>query len=89
MIEQCFGQIKHRFPILQYGVRLQMDLIPKCIISCFILHSMSKMLNDMDDFDDKHQDQIILEELNEADADLRHQGQMRRQEIAQLIYNHN
>ena len=52
MIEQCFGQIKRRFPILQYGVQLQMDLIPKCSISCFIMHNMTKMLNNTDDFDD-------------------------------------
>lgn len=46
VIEHSFGQLKRRFPILRYGIRLQLDNIPKCIMSCFILHNTAKFVDD-------------------------------------------
>ena len=53
VIENSFGHLKRRFPILRYGVRLKLENIPKCILSCFILHNISKYLGDpYDDLQD-------------------------------------
>lgn len=46
IIERCFGQLKQRFPILQYKIRVATELVPTVIGSCFILHNVAKFLND-------------------------------------------
>lgn len=48
VIEQAFGQLKRRFPILRYGVRLKLENTPKCIVACFVLHNVSRFLHDPD-----------------------------------------
>nr|CAI5833233.1 unnamed protein product [Callosobruchus analis] len=47
IIERCFGQLKRRFPILQYMVRLKLDRVVSVIISCAVLDNMSKCLNEL------------------------------------------
>lgn len=48
-IERCFGQLKARFPILQYKVRsTKMETIPSIIICCVVLHNIAKWLKDED-----------------------------------------
>jgi hypothetical protein len=46
IIERCFGQLKQRFPVLQYKVRLALKSVPKLIIFYFILHNIAKYLKD-------------------------------------------
>lgn len=91
VIEQSFGQVKRRFPILRYGIRLNFNMIPKCIISCFVLHNVSKFLNDIEIFDEDmiEEDEPDFPEIGDPGADLRHQGEQRRREIADILFNRN
>ena len=57
IIERCFGQLKARFPILQYKVRSKLEKIAPVVISCVVLHNIAKYLRD-DDF-------AFPQELNE------------------------
>jgi hypothetical protein len=50
IIERCFGQLKRRFPILHYKVRLSLEKVPAVIVACFMLHNVAKYLDDTDDF---------------------------------------
>ena len=43
-IEQCFGQLKRRFPILHYGIRLKLESAPRVIIACAVLHNIARYL---------------------------------------------
>lgn len=43
--------MKQRFPILANCVRLSLEKIPKVIVSCAVLHNISKHVNDDFDFD--------------------------------------
>ena len=49
-IERCFGQLKKRFPILQSRVTVHLNLIPRVIVACCIMHNVAKYLQDPDDF---------------------------------------
>ncbi|CAH1986388.1 unnamed protein product [Acanthoscelides obtectus] len=42
--ERCFGQLKRRFPILQYVCRVKLENVPKIIIACIVLHNVAKSL---------------------------------------------
>ncbi|CAH2012327.1 unnamed protein product [Acanthoscelides obtectus] len=55
IIECCFGQLKRRFPILQYVCRVKLENVPKIIIACIVLHNVAKILGDAD-FDLVEQD---------------------------------
>ena len=44
IIENSFGQLKCRFPILRYNVHLKLENILKCIMSCFVLHDIAKLV---------------------------------------------
>ena len=90
VIEQCFGQLKRRFPILRYGVRLKLERVPTCIIACFILHNVAKSLNDPEDFEED------IEEVDndphvprEGEGAIRAQGQVRRHNFVEIISNLN
>ncbi|CAH1962049.1 unnamed protein product [Acanthoscelides obtectus] len=49
IIECCFGQLKCRFPILQYVCRVKLENVPKISIACIIvLHNVAKSLDDPD-----------------------------------------
>lgn len=84
IIERCFGQVKQRFPILQNKIRLAKDKVPSTIVSCFVLHNAAKLLNDEDFFELEApaQPQIINEEEQVTER-----GRIRRNEIANAIYN--
>lgn len=91
IIERCFGQLKRRFPILQYVCRVAASNVPTIIVCCFVLHNVAKYLHD-DDFTDDTQD------LNEDDSDgeqeecttereILMRGREKREQIATLIEN--
>lgn len=88
-IERCFGQLKRRFPILQYVCRVKLQKVPKVIVTCIVLHNVAKTLGDPDwepqevmndDEDDDHLDQI---------GPLRQQGQEIRRNLSLIINNFN
>ncbi|XP_063907400.1 putative nuclease HARBI1 [Zophobas morio] len=84
IIERCFGQVKKRFPILMNDIRVRLSRIPKLIVSCFVLHNVSKFVNDVNDFPD-----IPLEEDDEIVEHENHnpiQGIQRRNELDQILY---
>jgi hypothetical protein len=88
IIERCFGQLKQRFPVLQYKVRLALKSVPKLIICCFILHNIAKYLKDEMEL----LQQIDLEEneiQEEPMNNIRFRGQQKRREIAYIIYEQN
>lgn len=86
-IEQSFGQLKRRFPILRYGVRLNMDKVCECILSCFILHNIAKILKE-EDFDGEPEDVYPYEEPPLQDGGtLRAQGKTRRDSLADVVFN--
>lgn len=89
IIEQSFGQLKRRFPILRYGIRLKMENMCACITACFILHNVAKHINDLDfDEEETFDDNIYYDVPREENAgQLRIQGQARRNAIAQVIYD--
>lgn len=71
--------------------------MPSLILSCFILHNVAKYLNDNpDDFDELDDNENDVDD-NENDDDnahdnqvmLREQGNQRRNEISQIIFNFN
>lgn len=90
-IERSFGQLKRRFPILRYGIRLQLHKAPTCILACFVLHNVAKFLNEEDIDDPQYigdaDDQLTHEDDNAGDGaqQLRLRGQLRRNEIAALV----
>lgn len=89
IIERCFGQLKARFPVLQYKVRSTLEKIPPTIIACVVLHNIAKHLHD-EDFN-------INEEVNfEIDAQnnnnmrtnmIRQLGQQKRELITEMLFN--
>ncbi|CAH1993118.1 unnamed protein product [Acanthoscelides obtectus] len=56
VIEQCFGQIKRRFPILKYCFRVKLTNVLDIIVACIILHNIAKALQDPD-FEGSDEDQ--------------------------------
>ncbi|XP_003724868.3 putative nuclease HARBI1 [Strongylocentrotus purpuratus] len=94
VIEQAFGQLKRRSPILRYGVRLKLENIPKCIVACFVLHNVSRFLHDPDDDlrGDDEDGEIAGDNGNhggvveQGPRILRQRGQQKRDEIANHIY---
>ncbi|KAJ8913775.1 hypothetical protein NQ315_002681 [Exocentrus adspersus] len=91
IIERCFGQLKRRFPILQYMVRIKLDRVASVIVSCAVLHNISKYLHDNMHDDDEQEniadEQELVDEENDLDLDenLRRRGLQRREEIKNLI----
>ncbi|KAJ8910366.1 hypothetical protein NQ315_007477 [Exocentrus adspersus] len=93
IIERCFGQLKARFPILQYKVRTKFEKIPPTIVSCVVLHNTAKWLGDDDfnmldiphDFDNNHQ--AVNNEDNRGANVLRQLGVQRRELIAEQLLN--
>jgi nuclease HARBI1 len=85
IIEHTFGQLKRRFPILRYGVRIKLERVPICIAACFVLHNIAKSLNDPDFEDDEDVEENVFEnDLLEplSENELRVQGHLRRHQIA-------
>ena len=86
VIEQAFGQLKRRFPILHYGICLKLSVVPTCIMACFILHNVAKHLSDPDDFDDIYyeNDDWFPDDPYQI-ANLKVRGEQRRNEIMELL----
>lgn len=93
IVERCFGQLKQRFPVLQNTVRISLDLVPTVIVSCFILHNVSKYIKDNSVFDEEQYHNNGDEEnemMNEIDGEdladgRRAEGQAKRRELAAVI----
>ena len=85
IIERCFGQLKRRFPILQGRVRLQLKNVPRVVIACFVLHNISKYLNDPDDFLEFSEEPVDDGPENFNDARKRQRRQEKRQRLAQVV----
>lgn len=87
VIEQAFGQLKRRFPMLKYGVRLNLKSVPAAITRCAVLHNISKHLNEPDPNDEEEasEDEIHESHLGvDLNGDI--QGQTRRREIAEILF---
>ena len=45
-IEYAFGRLKARWSILTRKVNLNLETVPKVILTCFILHNLCELHND-------------------------------------------
>lgn len=87
-IECCFGQLKQRFPILQYKVRLRLQKVPEILVCCIVLHNIAKFSQDPDfdleqvNFENNHEmvDENIIDNMD----NYRRLGMQRRDEISLL-----
>lgn len=88
IIERCFGQLKRRFPILQYTCRVLSQKIPSIIICCFVLHNVAKYLQD-DDFvgNENGEEGVNIEDAPIDEGELRQRGCQKRSSIARIIHN--
>ena len=89
IIERCFGQLKRRFPILQYVCRVAASKVPTIIVCCFVLHNIAKYLQD-DDFTDNIEDlgdDCGDEEEHITEREILTKGREKREEIASVIQN--
>lgn len=91
VIEQCFGQLKRRFPILRYGIRLKFENIPLCISACCILHNIARHLNEFDFADDEYEEADMGQNCDivngQKNLALQLRGEHRRRELASIVYN--
>lgn len=97
VIERCFGQLKKRFPMMQYTVRVGVEKLTRFILSAFILHNVAKYLNDPDDFDEPH-DSTSSTNADDPEGDsydeepsrvVLARGKQKRREIAAIIQTLN
>jgi hypothetical protein len=92
IIERCFGQVKRRFPILHYKVRVKLEMVGNVIIACFVLHNVAKYLNEDDGFPELDCDSEVEDGTEQVETDnttqerLRRLGQQKRQEITNIIF---
>lgn len=87
-IECCFGQLKRRFPMLHYTLRLKSDRLCTFILAGFILHNVAKYLQDPDeDFGDIDDDEPPFCLPLQADGApwVRHAGHQKRDAVAQQV----
>ncbi|KAK4877272.1 hypothetical protein RN001_009778 [Aquatica leii] len=64
IIKRCFGQLKRRFPILQYVCRVKLEFVPKIIVARIALHNILKTIGDPDF---KLTEDVIKKERNHDD----------------------
>lgn len=92
IIECSFGQLKRRFPILQYTCRVELAKIPKVVVACAVLHNIAKYLGD-EDFPEDDEELVLQRDLPPAEEEttdaIRARGSLRRHELAELIHNNN
>lgn len=91
IIERCFGQLKQRFSILQYKIRVSTELAPHVIASCFILHNIAKFLKDdyiliNDDYNNNDVWQLG-NDIEQQTARISEAGKNKRRMIANLLSN--
>lgn len=93
IVERVFGQWKKRFPLIGSCVRIALDRIPKLIVSCAVLHNISKHLND--DFENPPDNNEEIEENDDLgeEAAVHHEnaaskarGEQKRREMFQFIH---
>jgi hypothetical protein len=89
IIERCFGQLKRRFPMMGYIIRVDLKKVSPFIVSAFVLHNVAKFLID-EDFEggEPLPDEDTAEEIQRIDISssrIRLEGQRRRREIAQQL----
>lgn len=91
IIERCFGQLKRRFPILHYKVRLRLDKVASAIIACFVFHNVAKYLGDVDDFPELNDLDVggnDIENMEDVSAALqRERGEQKRDQLATILLN--
>lgn len=93
IIERVFGQLKQRFPCLQYKLRISTQNAPKVILVCFFLHNVSKhFLQEDESRNSYEEEQTTASEDTSSDgsrraAILKEQGKRRRNEIALILFN--
>ena len=46
IIENVFGQITSRFQMLRTPIRIDIEMVPKFIIACCVVHNVGKYLDD-------------------------------------------
>lgn len=100
VIENTFGQLKRRFPILKYVIRVKLENVPTFVIACCVLHNLAKYLKEEILFDEE--DTITNGEVNDTHTvtesditetqdetnqrELRLKGERRRRTIVNLLY---
>lgn len=88
-IEQSFGKLKQKFPILRYGARLKLDRVAIYISTCFVLHNIARRLNDPDGFyGEESQNISAVPEVHfnsESYTDLSSRGQERKNSLKNII----
>ncbi|KAL1493760.1 hypothetical protein ABEB36_009453 [Hypothenemus hampei] len=90
IIERCFGQLKRRFPMLNYTIRLKTERIPKYIVSAFVLHNIAKhLLDPYNDFDPIEIEAHPNEQMFEGNqAEIRNRDTLLRNQLAEdMFYN--
>jgi hypothetical protein len=85
IIERCFGQLKQRFPILQYKMRLASEQIPSIICCWFVLHNIANCLGD-EGFE-LPQINFNDNDIAEEQVNVRGRSADRRLEISTAIHN--
>lgn len=95
MVERVFGQLKQRFPILGNCVRVSLQRVPKVIVTCAVLHNISKHLNDQfryeveardeaeEEQDGNDEEDPVVERLENRATKAR--GEQKRQEMLEFI----
>ena len=86
VIEQAFGQLKRRFPMLRYGIRLALKSVPAAIVSCAVLHNIAKRFNEPLPFDDEQTVDVAQHVAQDIEIDDDSQGSSRRNEIANVLF---
>jgi len=92
IIERCFGQVKRRFPILHYKVRVTLRNVSNIIICCFVLHNIAKYLadpyEDFPEIDDQDEDEADATPMPN-NTRIRELGKQKRDQIADILFNRN
>ena len=87
-IERAYGQLKRRFPMLQFGIRLEdVEDSANLVVAAVILFNFCK-IHDDEDFDGpefvENQDQALAEPM-EDDAEIgRIEGEVKRNSIKDM-----
>ena len=89
IIERCFGQLKARFPVLQYKVRSKIEKVPSIITCCVVLHNIAKFLKD-DVFDLPEEPGNFEQDTHNEHTNsnlVRRLGQQKRELITHQIFH--
>ncbi len=89
VIEQAFGMLKRRFPILHYGLRLKLTTVYAVIIAITVLHNIAlgRREQDFENEDLEDQEDADYDDFDAADVDpiqVRYAERIRRRIIQQF-----